>query len=82
MKGSELLSAGANSLCLPLTGKYIFVFESCHRYERDQYEYDTERDTSLSVRTMSHLVTGSVTLNKVKISTDSPKSIEIIVKFV
>ncbi|WAR04700.1 NOMO2-like protein [Mya arenaria] len=63
--GSFELNKGKNRFCLAQPGVYQLRPDSCHKFEKDVYNYDTSNPETLTMTAVSHLALGTV-------STDQP----------
>uniref|UniRef100_A0A914VZ87 Nodal modulator 3 n=1 Tax=Plectus sambesii TaxID=2011161 RepID=A0A914VZ87_9BILA len=62
VKGVEELKAGTKTFCLPVAGKYEYRVQSCHKFQSERYEYDTDNPEPLSLVAVKHLVSGTIRL--------------------
>lgn len=62
VKGVEEVKPGTKTFCLPVAGKYEYRIQSCHQFQRERYEYDTENPEPLSLVAVKHLVSGTIRL--------------------
>lgn len=58
--GSFDLVKGMGRLCLTKPGQYILTLTSCHKFEQDQYKFDTHKPTVIQLSATQHQVTGTV----------------------
>ncbi|CAE1283136.1 Nodal modulator 3,Nodal modulator 1,Nodal modulator 2 [Acanthosepion pharaonis] len=58
--GSFALKKGTNRFCLSQPGVYRLTTDSCHRFEKDVYTYDTSNPVVLSLTAVKHKVTGVI----------------------
>ncbi|XP_063398265.1 BOS complex subunit NOMO1-like isoform X2 [Mytilus trossulus] len=59
--GSFNLNKGKNRFCLAQPGVYKLTPDSCHKFEKDIYTYDTSSPELLTLTAVKHLIEGSVT---------------------
>ncbi|XP_052252971.1 nodal modulator 3-like [Dreissena polymorpha] len=59
--GSFELNKGKNRFCLAQPGLYQLRPDSCHKFERAVYSYDTSNPETLTLTAVSHLVLGTIT---------------------
>ncbi|BFZ14363.1 hypothetical protein BsWGS_17402 [Bradybaena similaris] len=59
--GSFLLDKGLNRFCLAHPGVYQLIPDSCHRFDQENYIYDTSSPQTLTLTAIQHLAHGSVT---------------------
>ncbi|GAB1611346.1 nodal modulator 1, partial [Argonauta hians] len=62
--GSFALKKGTNRFCLKQPGVYRLTTDSCHRFEKDIYTYDTSHPVVLSMTAVKHKVVGVVITEK------------------
>nr|XP_022336385.1 nodal modulator 1-like isoform X1 [Crassostrea virginica] len=78
--GSFDLNKGTNRFCLAQPGVYKLTPDSCHKFEKDEYIYDTGNPELLALTAVTHLVEGSVTaeekVNDIKIEISSSLNTE------
>ncbi|KAL4228821.1 hypothetical protein ACF0H5_011861 [Mactra antiquata] len=58
--GSFELNKGKNRFCLQQPGIYKLTPDSCHKFEKEVYTYDTSNPETLTLTAVSHLVYGNV----------------------
>ena len=63
--GSFDLNKGKNRFCLAQPGVYKLTTDSCHRFEKDVYTYDTSSPELLTLTAVKHLIEGTVTTEEV-----------------
>ncbi|XP_061181394.1 BOS complex subunit NOMO1-like [Saccostrea echinata] len=80
--GSFNLNKGTNRFCLAQPGVYKLRPDSCHKFEKEEYIYDTGNPELLALTAVSHLVEGSVTaeekVNDIQIDISSSKDGEVV----
>ncbi|XP_059172926.1 BOS complex subunit NOMO1-like [Physella acuta] len=59
--GSFLLDKGLNRFCLAHPGIYQLTPDSCHRFDQENYSYDTSNPLILTLTAIQHLALGTVT---------------------
>ncbi|CAL1545393.1 unnamed protein product [Lymnaea stagnalis] len=59
--GSFLLDKGLNRFCLAHPGVYQLTPDSCHRFDQENYSYDTSNPLILTLTAIQHLALGSIT---------------------
>jgi len=59
--GSFELKEGKNRFCLAQPGVYKLSPDSCHKFEKEVYTYDTANPETLTLTAVSHLVKGTMT---------------------
>ncbi|KAK3770676.1 hypothetical protein RRG08_037868 [Elysia crispata] len=59
--GSFLLDRGLNRFCLAHPGVYQLTPESCHRFDQENYSYDTSNPSTLTLTAIQHLAYGTIT---------------------
>ncbi|GFO10962.1 nodal modulator 1 [Plakobranchus ocellatus] len=59
--GSFLLDRGLNRFCLAHPGVYQLTPDSCHRFDQENYAYDTSNPLTLTLTALQHLAHGSIT---------------------
>ncbi|XP_029647558.1 nodal modulator 1 [Octopus sinensis] len=62
--GSFALKKGTNRFCLSQPGVYRLTTDSCHRFEKDIYTYDTSHPVVLSLTAVKHKMVGIITTEK------------------
>eukprot|EP00761_Pharyngomonas_kirbyi_P007152 gb/GECH01007161.1/.p1 GENE.gb/GECH01007161.1/~~gb/GECH01007161.1/.p1 ORF type:complete len:1219 (+),score=287.52 gb/GECH01007161.1/:1-3657(+) len=62
-KWTETLMSGKHHICLPNAGKYNISTNSCFRFNKDEFEYDTNHPHVIDFDAVSFLVTGSIRVN-------------------
>ncbi|KAJ8298746.1 hypothetical protein KUTeg_022806 [Tegillarca granosa] len=58
--GSFNLNKGTNRFCLAQPGVYRLTMDSCHKFEKDVYTYDTSNPELLTLTAVKHLVEGQI----------------------
>ncbi|PVD27782.1 hypothetical protein C0Q70_12955 [Pomacea canaliculata] len=58
--GSFQLNKGTNRFCLAQPGMYQLTPDSCHKFERDVYSYDTTNQATLTLTAIQHIATGTI----------------------
>lgn len=80
--GSFDLNKGTNRFCLAQPGVYKLRPDSCHKFEKEEYIYDTGSPELLALTAVSHLVEGTVTaeekVNDIKIDVTSSLNTETV----
>ncbi|KAL5020566.1 hypothetical protein ScPMuIL_003458 [Solemya velum] len=59
--GSFQLNKGTNRFCLAQPGVYRLIPDSCHKFEKDIYTYDTSNPEMLTLTAVKHLLNGVIT---------------------
>ncbi|GFR78590.1 nodal modulator 1 [Elysia marginata] len=59
--GSFLLDRGLNRFCLAHPGVYQLTPESCHKFDQENYSYDTSNPLTLTLTAIQHLAHGTIT---------------------
>ncbi|XP_012945613.1 nodal modulator 1 [Aplysia californica] len=59
--GSFLLDKGLNRFCLAHPGVYQLTPDSCHKFDQDNYSYDTSNPLTLTLTAIQHLALGTIT---------------------
>ena len=63
-QGSTSLKRTESKICLPHQGVYTLTPRSCHKFDQEEFVYDTEKKERLSLVPTEFLVNGSIILNK------------------
>ncbi|XP_041372550.1 nodal modulator 1-like [Gigantopelta aegis] len=58
--GSFPLNKGTNRFCLAQPGMYKLTPDSCHKFDKEVYTYNTSNPAVLTLMAIQHLATGSV----------------------
>ncbi|ESO93836.1 hypothetical protein LOTGIDRAFT_104485 [Lottia gigantea] len=61
--GSFQLNKGLNRFCLAQPGVYKLTPDSCHKFEKDVYAYDTSNPLLLTLTATQHIVYGQINTN-------------------
>ncbi|OWF46756.1 nodal modulator 1-like [Mizuhopecten yessoensis] len=59
--GSFQLNKGTNRFCLAQPGVYRLTPDSCHKFDKDVFTYDTSNPELLTLAAVRHLMEGTVT---------------------
>ncbi|KAJ8035005.1 Nodal modulator 2 [Holothuria leucospilota] len=61
VSGTMDLTTGTSSVCLDKPGIYKLTTESCHKFEKDQYTFDTASSNPVSLIAIKHQIKGRIT---------------------